>query len=559
MMTVVFILALLQYRWSVEVSRAEQERLKAALTTGVQDFTQEFSYDFQRLCESLEIEPQVFPFDFEARLLSQFSNWTRATSRPSLVAGLYIWRIEDPEAPYLESLHQETDRFRKVMWPAELGSLHQFLSEKAQRLSSVVSDREAMYYPWTFYEDAPALIRPLFEIAGAGSELESRIQPAGMLIVRLDEEFLRRVYLPELLNRDFETSGLAAAIRTAGEPHEPIYLPEPGFPVTTSSPDAVVNLFDAIADEAMRRGHPVLQASSEPRQWQLVVQHPAGSLVAGVASWRRRNLAISFGLLAILAVSIVFIVSVARRAKRLARLQLEFVAGVSHELCTPLAVINSAAENLVDGVVDDPRQLREYGGMIRDQSRRLERLVDEVLLFAAGRFDRSKYEMRPVQVGPIVTQSLVLSESMLRDTGFAVKREVDEDLPLVVADPAAVSKCIENLVSNAMKYAGAKKWIAVRARAAGDSTQPEVQISVEDQGIGIEATDLPHIFEPFYRVKAVRDGQIRGVGLGLHLVKRMMEAMGGHVSVWSEVGRGTAFTLHFPVKESADIRQGEAA
>ena len=133
-----------------------------------------------------------------------------------------------------------------------------------------------------------------------------------------------------------------------------------------------------------------MQASAAGEQWQLVAQHPAGSLEEAVASWRRRNLAISFGLLAVLAGTMVLLFSVARRAERLAKLQMEFVAGVSHELCTPLAVINSAAENIVDGVVEGQEQVREYGTMIREQGRRLERLVDEVLLFVIVRGLRSK-------------------------------------------------------------------------------------------------------------------------------------------------------------------------
>jgi two-component system phosphate regulon sensor histidine kinase PhoR len=107
-------------------------------------------------------------------------------------------------------------------------------------------------------------------------------------------------------------------------------------------------------------------------------------------------------------------------------------------------------------------------------------------------------------------------------------------------------------VNNAVKYAGASRWVAVRARIAPVNSHSEVQISVEDKGIGIPASDLPNIFEPFYRVQSVRDGQIRGVGLGLYLVKRLMEGMGGRVSVSSELGRGTFFTLHFPVGDSAE-------
>jgi signal transduction histidine kinase len=267
---------------------------------------------------------------------------------------------------------------------------------------------------------------------------------------------------------------------------------------------------------------------------------------------RRRSIAVSFGLLAVLAASMALVFSVARRAERLAKLQVEFVAGVSHELCTPLAVINSAAENLADGIVDTPSAVREYGVMLRDQSRRLENMVDQVLAVAAGRAGSPDYELLPVEIAPAIAQSLALSEPMLRDAGFAVEKEIGEDLPLVVADPTAVAKCLENLVSNAVKYSNGSRWLGVRARVVRDFPNAEVQICVEDRGIGIPPGDLSNIFEPFYRVEGVRDGQIRGVGLGLFLVKRMMEGMGGRVTVSSRLGKGTFFVLHFPVAGPAE-------
>jgi signal transduction histidine kinase len=289
-----------------------------------------------------------------------------------------------------------------------------------------------------------------------------------------------------------------------------------------------------------------------------VVQDPAGSVDVGVAQWRRRNLAISFGLLAVLAGTMMLLFSVARRAERLAKLQMEFVAGVSHELCTPLAVINSAAENIVDGVVEGAAQVQEYGTIIREQGRRLERLVDEVLLFAAGRVGRFGYDLRPTEVVPILEQSLSASEAMLRDEGFTFHKEISPELPFVVADPEALGKCVENLISNAMKYSGQNRWVALRAGCASNQGSPEVQISVEDKGIGISPADLPHVFEPFYRAESVRDGQVRGVGLGLYLVKRMMEAMGGRVSVSSKLSKGSIFTLHFPVVDSAEAHHTPA-
>jgi signal transduction histidine kinase len=324
------------------------------------------------------------------------------------------------------------------------------------------------------------------------------------------------------------------------------------------SPDEQKNLIEIVDEELRRRGGPGLQASRPGREWMLVAQHPAGSVEMAVAALRRRNLAISFGLLAVLASGMALIFAVARRAKRIARQQMEFVAAVSHELCTPLAVINSAAENLMDGVVEGDSEIKEYGGMIRDQGRRLEHLVDEVLQFAAGRSEIAGYDLRPVDLGALVAHSLASAEPMLRDAGFTVKQEIAATLPSILADPAAIGMCMENLLSNAVKYAGDSRWLSVRTELVTPFRQPpEVQLSVRDKGTGIPARDLPHIFEPFYRVGSVREGEIRGVGLGLYLVKRAMEGMGGRVSVSSEVGRGSCFTLHFPLARAAEHSQSQ--
>jgi signal transduction histidine kinase len=166
--------------------------------------------------------------------------------------------------------------------------------------------------------------------------------------------------------------------------------------------------------------------------------------------------------------------------------------------------------------------------------------------------------LRPVEIGSIVAQSLASAEPMLRDAGFTVEQECAGPLPAVMADPAAAGMCLENLLSNAVKYAGASQWISIRAQAAPARAPVEVQVSVTDRGMGISARDLPHIFEPFYRVQSVREHQIRGVGLGLYLVNRAMEGMGGRVSVTSEAGRGSCFTLHFPIGEPSGQPQTDA-
>lgn len=555
MVVVVSVLAAYQYRWTGEISRTEQARLRNSLATSVRNFDQEFSYDFQQLCESFELDPEAAPSAIESRVSRQHAGWARMNIHSEMIRGIYIWRSASSDTPGLESFDQADSRFHDVNWPSELVPLHRYLTGRVEFFSSAISDREAVYYPWMFYGDLPALVRPIFQITPDQRSSSPGVHTVGFLIVALKREYLEREYLRDLVDRHFGPAGqrsFVVSIRTAKPPYQTLFLSDANSPILPSSPDAAVNLFDLVGEEARRRGHAPLQASTPGEQWQLVAQHPAGSLEEAVASWRRRNLAISLGLLAALAGSMVLIFSGARRSTALGKMQMEFVAGVSHELCTPLAVINTAAENLADGVVETAEQMHEYGGLIRGQGRRLERLVDEVLLFTAGRFGLSGYDLEPVEVAPMVNQGLSTSEANLRNAGFTVAKEIDGNLRPIVADASAVITCIENLVSNAMKYSSSNKWIAIRAWEAPADSKTEIRVSVEDKGIGIPSADMAHIFEPFYRVQSARDNQIRGVGLGLYLVKRMMEDMGGRVSVKSVLGRGTIVVLHFPAADLAD-------
>jgi signal transduction histidine kinase len=123
-----------------------------------------------------------------------------------------------------------------------------------------------------------------------------------------------------------------------------------------------------------------------------------------------------------------------------------------------------------------------------------------------------------------------------------VECEIESNLPEVIGDASALSQCLQNLITNALKYGSEQRWIGIRARPH----EREAQISVSDRGIGIGEADLPHIFEPFYRSPAVRAAQIRGTGLGLPLSQSLAEAMKGRLAVESVPGRGSTFTLYIP-------------
>lgn len=242
-------------------------------------------------------------------------------------------------------------------------------------------------------------------------------------------------------------------------------------------------------------------------------------------------------------------------ALKLAKMQMDFVASVSHELRTPLAVICASAQNIADGVVEEREQLAKYGTVIRNHSRQLAELVNQILLFASSREGQTHYVLRPLQVQPVIDAVLQNTRETVEQAGFRVESLVEPHLPKVVGDPTALAQCLQNLVGNAVKYGGNHPRIALRAflHRGHDHGRDEIRISVEDHGIGIDPEDLPHIFEPFYRSSHVTAAQIHGTGLGLPLARNIAQAMGGTITVVSKLGLGSVFTLHLPLLNPGDL------
>jgi signal transduction histidine kinase len=294
--------------------------------------------------------------------------------------------------------------------------------------------------------------------------------------------------------------------------------------------------------------------------WQVTATHKSGSVEAAVGALRRRNLMASFGVLGVLAITMGLIVAASQRARRLARLQMDFVAGVSHELRTPLAVISSAAENIAHGVVEDKQQVVRYGNTIIKQSRQLTQLVEQVLLFAATQQPQRNLAYGRVTVSEVIDTALEGTSSEVAAAGFAVERRIESGLPAVNADFAALVRSLQNLITNAVKYGAANRWLRISAAAVkGSGRVEEVKLTVEDKGIGISKDEIKHIFEPFYRSPAVSESGIHGTGLGLPLARTIVEAMGGHLTASSELGKGSVFTIHLPVAQERKAEETHGA
>jgi signal transduction histidine kinase len=263
--------------------------------------------------------------------------------------------------------------------------------------------------------------------------------------------------------------------------------------------------------------------------------------------------------LLVLAAGILALLVSTERARALAQMQTEFVLGVSHEFRTPLTVIRLAADNLTNGMVENPQQARTYGEIIGAHASELSNMVEETLAFARVESKDFRPDSSPVSPAEVVKSSLANCARALQDAGMTAELDIAPDLPLVDMDVRLMTRCLENLILNATKYAASGQWLGVRIRKVNRSGGERVQISVEDRGPGISALDLPHIFEPFYRGnRNDTAANAPGVGLGLTLVKRVTERDHGAVEVQSVPGGGALFSVFLiPCRVQPDSQTGK--
>ena len=576
-------LAFLQYQWTGQLSQAEQQQMRAELGATTARFSRDFDTSITHVyaaVASVRGGPDQTPEDFEKR----WKDWSANATDRSLVRAFYLAIPDGKDAGgplQLLAFDRDAGVLKPIGWPAAFANLRNRLEKEHGRFWSLANSVDG---------EIPAVIAAHYRFPAPPNPGEDggprRPTIASWGIAELDQDWIARQLLPELVERHFSGGGgieYQVAVVMGKPPGKLVYVSDPKLtlgdfgsadatgPLLDVRPDVLMRLERAgprpadrgllrpgerpglrkgsvfSIDRARRRREGVFLASNSavPR-WELKVRHPSGSLDAAVTAVRVRNLAISFAGLLVLAATAVMLVISTRRAQRLAELQIEFVAGVSHELRTPLSVICSAGDNLADGVTKEPQQVRRYGAVIRGEGRRLSELVDQILVFAAGRTGRVSYNLQPVRVAEIIDRALEACGADLNEGGWKIEKAVPADLPPVMADPVSLTHCIRNLVSNAAKYSRDGRWIGVSAEVANDKKRPELRISVRDHGPGIEPTDLPHIFEPFYRGRKARADQSRGAGLGLSLVRRIVEAHSGAVTVHSDPGQGSCFTLHLP-------------
>ncbi len=595
MSAVLLILATLQYRWSRQVREANEIRIGENLRAEMMDWHADLLHEFSAVAVSLQVSPDSGAHDDWHDYLERFSDWQKTAPHPALVEDLFLSETSAaPERILLVDVSH--DRLEEVVADASMTRLLDRLQSRSHNLeealeawrpqassnsTSPVSSsvpvnpgrRADPMSGWQFDPSVPALVHPIVHHAlpKEKSTAVSRGQ-VDWLIVMLNLDALQTQVFPALAQRHFATDGgleYSITISSGETPARILYTSENDGKQPT--PEVQMSIFGPPPE--ISGGHtwkapsnsrylqasewrnlaaptwfPIFRYVGEAPGWQLLLSQRQGSLESALEGIRKRNLFLSYGILGLLAASMSLVVLASQRAHRLARLQMDFVATVSHELRTPLAVIQSAAENISDGVVGGPEQVNRYGKMIRNQTRQLSDLVEQILSFAATRDGKVRYRMEELSVAEVLDVALANTEDMIRQAGCALETDVEPDLPTVLGDRLAIAQCLQNLIINAVKYGGDQKWVRVEAKSgsgAGNGAS-EVWIQVSDRGLGIPHSEIEQIFEPFYRTTSVHEAQIHGTGLGLPLARSIAEAMSGRLSVQSEPGHGSTFTLHLP-------------
>jgi two-component system phosphate regulon sensor histidine kinase PhoR len=235
--------------------------------------------------------------------------------------------------------------------------------------------------------------------------------------------------------------------------------------------------------------------------------------------------------------------------RKLETVRQDFVANVSHELKTPLTVIQATVETLLDGAIEDQEHNVRFLEQIRENADRLHRLVQDLLTLGRIESSQAPLELEAISLQSAIEECISRHEARAKSKGLRLIMSAGDPSVMTLADNEAIAEILDNLVDNALKYTPAGGVITLRCLANDE----QAVLDIVDTGVGIPAKDLPRIFERFYRVDKARSRELGGTGLGLSIVKHLVQALGGRIAAASEVGRGSTFSVHLPLAQETRI------
>jgi signal transduction histidine kinase len=282
------------------------------------------------------------------------------------------------------------------------------------------------------------------------------------------------------------------------------------------------------------------------RQWKMGIGYRNTTIEALARGQFRQNLLLIGVAIALLLAGLTLALRATTREMKLVEAKTTFVSNVSHELKTPLSLIRLFAETLELGRVRNPEEAHEYYRIINRESRRLTRLINNILDFSRIEAGRRQYRFAETDVGEVINEVLQSYDYQMTSAGFEAQANIQPGLPPALIDREALAQAVLNLLDNAVRYSAQVKRIEVSVCARG----ADIAIEVADRGIGIPKTEHRRIFEKFYRLSTGLVHDTKGSGLGLAIVKHIVEAHRGRVTVESAPGKGSRFTILLPIVSS---------
>ena len=537
-------LTALQYGWIGALSEFQRQQMERNLRASTDRFVRDLDGEFERLFYAFRVRRNRTAGE---EIAEDHAEWAESSDLPELVAEAF-WISDESgssglddvaERLRIERISLQNGEFDAAEWPPWLTDIQQLLIESAN------SHRGR-----NLHENDSFTVM-LGDHGMAFVVAQTELSSKRWAVAVLQHDVLVEQFLPALVRDHFGPDN--------ERDYEIVLFDETEEDRVIFGSDAAGSVVGATTPDLIRYlrdfgGFLTDRDDGGDRSLAVAVTHRAGSVDAAVGRLRRRNLGFSFGVVLVLAASVGVLAVAAQRARRLAARQMEFVAGVSHELRTPISGISSLSQNLADGVVQDVEHAARYGEAIHQESRRLANMVEGVLHFSAIRSGRYRYEMRDVDVRSLIDGALEALDPAAADR-CNMTVSVEDGLPPLLGDERALQSVVRNLVSNAMKFSEKRGEIRLSARVVGSGREREIEVCVEDSGPGIDAAELSHLFEPFFRGRAARTVQAEGSGLGLSLVKEIVDAHGGRVEVSTNPGDGSTFRVYLPASGAAEVRE----
>ena len=222
----------------------------------------------------------------------------------------------------------------------------------------------------------------------------------------------------------------------------------------------------------------------------------------------------------------------------------QLFANIAHELRTPLAIIQGNLEGMVDGVIEPSK---EQLSSLHEEAVRLNRLIKDLRDLSLAEVRQLALKKAPMDINQLLTRTMLMLKPMSDAKAISIETALAEGLPEIEVDADRISQVFYNIIVNAVRYSPEQGVIKVTTALTSEEGKQYLKISFTDDGLGISAEDLPYIFEHFYRGDKSRDRKSGGSGIGLAIVKQLVEIHGGRVFVTSKLGEGSTFTVLLPV------------